>query len=63
MNADLEGALRAKIQEQEKRILSARSALAGLYALRGGMEKPVEHRPTREALRAAELVLFGTSHL
>lgn len=30
-----------------------------LYALKGGMAEPCEHAQTREALRAAEMALYG----
>lgn len=41
----------------------AKEALRALYDLKEGMEKPQEHKPTREALRKTELVLFGYSNL
>lgn len=51
------------VDELEKKLKLAKEALAAMLALRGGMEKPGEHRPTREALRKAETVLYGYSNL
>ncbi len=40
-------------------LYEAKMALAKMYRLRGGLAKPSEHAPTREALRTAEEVLYG----
>lgn len=45
--------------ELKQKLDKALEALAAMYALRGGMEKPIEHPPTREALRKTEQALFG----
>lgn len=40
-------------------LIAAMRALRAMYNLKGGMEKPCEHKPTRDALRLAEMVLDG----
>lgn len=52
-----------KVVELEKQLAAAKAALTAMLALRGGMEKPGEHPQTRDALRKAETVLYGYSHL
>jgi hypothetical protein len=52
-----------KVAALEKELKLAKEALSAMLALRGGMEKPSEHRPTRDALRKAETVLYGYSNL
>ena len=44
----------------KRHLAQAKEALRGLYNLKEGLAKPLEHKPTRDALREAELVLFGT---
>jgi hypothetical protein len=52
-----------EIEKLTKELSDAKHALRSMYALRGGMEKPQEHRPTFEALRLTEIVLDGYSYL
>ena len=52
-----------EIEKLTKELSDARRALRAMYDLRGGMEKPQEHRPTFEALRLTETVLDGHSFL
>jgi hypothetical protein len=56
-------AQQAEVDELEKQLAAAKAALTAMLALRGGMEKPGEHPQTRDALRKAEIVLYGYSNL
>jgi hypothetical protein len=52
-----------EIEKLTKELAATKIALRAMYDLRGGMEKPQEHRPTFEALRLTEFVLNGYSYL
>jgi hypothetical protein len=58
--------LKVELREMEQQLATARAgqlealrAVSALYNLRYDLKKPVEHEPTREALRLAELALYG----
>lgn len=48
-----------EIDKLRQELERAKEALRAMYALKGGMEKPIEHAPTRRALRLTEQVLYG----
>ncbi len=58
--------LKAERKEIEEQLAASRAdqvkalrALQALYNLSGDLKKPIEHEPTRDALRLAEMALFG----
>jgi len=51
--------LEDQVTARNASLIAAMRALRAMYALKGGMEKPCEHKPTRDALRLTEIVLDG----
>lgn len=54
---------RKEIEDQlvvaNARVVAAHVALDAMYTLRYDLKKPEGHKPTRDALRRAEKVLYG----
>jgi len=51
--------LEAQLASSRAGQLSALRALQALYNLSGDLKKPIEHKPTRDAMRLAEMELLG----
>ncbi len=51
-----------EMEKLKAELTAAKEALEAMYDLRGGMEKPGEHKATADAFRKVEAVLFGRSY-
>lgn len=51
--------LEDQVSARNASLIATMRALQALYNLRYDLKKPIEHKPTRDALRLAEMALNG----